>query len=186
MTDDNQTQSWRGSFFNEPKRFTNFVYDGYNKLGSSLNKSSDETENQETWKTLFVSGLTGIGGYVKGNSVKEVLTAADGFMKGSKVFYLLQGQYLNVKTTAAFQVNVYLAGTNKWLFRLDKPHPNALFNHFNINPSCYKQLKKDPHFHLPPGSRHVSSLTSQELINKFGSLGRLWFHENGSSLQQIQ
>jgi hypothetical protein len=77
-------------------------------------------------------------------------------MKASKMFHLLQGHSMKIKTTSAFQVNFYKAGTNSWIFRLDKPHTGAMYNHININPK-YSGLVKDPHFYLPPGSLHVSS-----------------------------
>jgi hypothetical protein len=165
MSEDNQ-QSWKSYVFTS-KGFKYFSTFNPTQRSEDQKSSIDDPENkQKSWKETLSCSLDGVYGFVKSNVLKHIESDSkvhqktkyivEGLVKGGKMFYYLEGQYLKIKTTPALKILVSDARINyKILFRLDHPHPGAQFNHFNINPKVYN-LAKDPHFWLPPGSRHVS------------------------------
>lgn len=62
-------------------------------------------------------------------------------------FQLLSGKFLSKSTVFGIRDTVY--GWTGWVFRFDRPHIGAEFDHLNINPRLTHQ--RDPHIKLPPG-----------------------------------
>lgn len=83
----------------------------------------------------------------------------DGFFKAGKAFSVTQGSLLKTKITNNGKVIVGYKSEKSAIFRFDKAHRGAEFNHVNINPK-FSGLKKDPHLPLPPGGLAVSSFFS--------------------------
>lgn len=96
-------------------------------------------------------------------NVGRSLEATKGFLQGGKVFSSMEGYKYLTKITNAGQVNVLDKATKNWIFRLDKPHKGANFNHININPK-FSGLRRDPHLKIPTGSLYVSTLCSDSVI----------------------
>lgn len=91
------------------------------------------------------------------NPIKRGFEVSNGCIKGSKAYHTLHGSNYKVVLNSSrnCKVSVIDKATNTWVFRLDKAHPGAEFNHININ-TKFSKLPHDPHIPLPPGGLTVS------------------------------
>ena len=90
---------------------------------------------------------------------KKVTEAGNGFIKGNKAFHSVKGKDLKCVINSpkkSCQVSVIDKTSRSWLFRLDKPHAGANYNHLNINPTVTGV--PDPHIKLPHGTLTVSNI----------------------------
>lgn len=122
------------------------------------------------------------------NAAKKTAETTNGFIKGNKLYHETTGKNYKVQLDASTSTKVAVidktALSSKQLakaargletgppkgdcvFRLDKAHRGAEFNHVNINPSISK-LPNDPHVPLPRGTLTVSFsyliMTSNSLL----------------------
>lgn len=107
----------------------------------------------------IAKGLRTTGCYMKACVQKESLLkgfeATAGFFKGSQIFKVLEGNKLITKITSTGKLHVLDKATKTWIFRLDRPHKGANFNHININKK-FSGHRSDPHTPLPVGTLQVS------------------------------
>lgn len=74
-------------------------------------------------------------------------------------FELLAGKYLSKSTV--FGIRDVSFGKNGWVFRFDRPHAGADFNHLNINPKFTGVA--DPHIPLPGGAVPVGEAATKAI-----------------------
>jgi len=74
-------------------------------------------------------------------------------------FELLAGKYLSKSTV--FGIRDVAFGKNGWVFRFDRPHAGADFNHLNINPKFSGVA--DPHIPLPGGAVPVGEAATKAI-----------------------
>lgn len=109
----------------------------------------------------IAKGLRATGSYIKACVQKDALIkgleTTTGFLKGSQMFKVLEGNKLITKITTTGKVHILDKATKTWIFRLDKAHKGANFNHININKK-FSGLRTDPHTPLPVGTLKVAEL----------------------------
>src|SRR6218665_304179 len=91
----------------------------------------------------------------KKSVANKVVETSDGCIKGSKAFQVLNGFNYEIVIKSSGKVNIIDKAAGAPVFRLDKAHAGANYNHININPKISK-LPNDPHIPLPPGGLTVS------------------------------
>lgn len=180
----------------ENSKLSSFVSKSFETSGAIFNWSKNVVSNTkvpEVAKDYIYKGVgaadslmkvssSAISNYVPEDSkiLKKSFDVAGGLCKSGKVFSIAQGNNLKVKITNSGKVLVGYKSAKSSIFRLDRAHPGADFNHININPK-FSGLRKDPHVPLPPGGLAVRSLKfdlKAKLNSIFFQTGRQRSYQN--------